>query len=292
MAGKRDAASGVEKARQRTGGVGSVGAMYTRTFSTLGCGELSLDEVIALGARHGLAQFEVRALGGSLDLPAYLAASFGSPASLAAKLSAAGAAIVALDTSFRLIDGSEEERARLLAFVPWAEALGVRWLRVFDGGTTLDTAALARAAETLRGWQSLRRERGWAVDWMIETHDTLWDAERLTRFLAAMPPDSVRLLWDTHHTWKRGGEEPRATWRAIAPHVVHVHVKDSVSEPSGRHPFTYVLPGVGEFPMAPVRAVLAAEFSGAVSLEWERWWHPSLPPLENALRAAEERRWW
>ena len=266
--------------------------MYTRTFSTLGCGELSLDEVIALGARHGLAQFEVRALGGSLDLPAYLAASFGSPASLAAKLSAAGAAIVALDTSFRLIDGSEEERARLLAFVPWAEALGVRWLRVFDGGTTLDTAALARAAETLRGWQSLRRERGWAVDWMIETHDTLWDAERLTRFLAAMPPDSVRLLWDTHHTWKVGREDPVATWRAIHAHVVHMHVKDSVSIPSGKHTFSYRLPGDGEFPMAPMRGVIAKEYNGPVSLEWEVLWHPELAPVDDALNAATSRGWW
>ena len=83
-----------------------------------------------------------------------------------------------------------------------------------------------------------------------------------------------------------------ATWRAIAPHVVHIHVKDSISQPSAKHPFSYALPGEGEFAMAPLRAVLAAEFTGCVSLEWERLWHPSIAPLEAALAAAAARNWW
>jgi hypothetical protein len=52
------------------------------------------------------------------------------------------------------------------------------------------------------------------------------------------------------------------------------------------------LPGEGEFPMASLRAILQAEFYGTVSLEWEKLWHPYLPPLENALTAASEHRWW
>ena len=75
--------------------------------------------------------------------------------------------------------------------------------------------------------------------------------------------------------------------------VVHVHVKDSVSRPSARHPYTYVLPGDGEFPAAPLFAELrAGGFDGPVSLEWERMWHPYLPPLDEALRVAGARGWW
>ena len=266
--------------------------MYARTFSTLGCSELSLDEAVALGRRNGIAQLELRALAGTLDLPAYFAANFDSPAALAAKIASAGARVVALDTSLRVADGSAADRASLLEFLPWAEALGVRWLRAFDGGGTLDDATLAKAAETLSWWQSIRGERMLNVDLMIETHDVLLDAARIKRFIAAMPRDSVRLLWDAHHTWKKSGEDPRFTWNGIKPHVVHVHVKDSVSIPTARHPFTYVLPGTGEFPMAALRETLAAEFSGALSLEWERLWHPDLPALEDALRSAAEQRWW
>ena len=83
-----------------------------------------------------------------------------------------------------------------------------------------------------------------------------------------------------------------ATWQAIKPHVVHIHVKDSISKPSAKHPFSYVLPGEGEFAMAALRPVLAAEFTGCVSLEWEKLWHPYLAPLDNALTAAAKHNWW
>jgi sugar phosphate isomerase/epimerase len=266
--------------------------MYVRGFSTLGCGELSLDEALALAQRNELTQLELRALGGALDLPAYFAAKFISPDALAARFAESGISVVALDTSFRLLEGTASDRAELLKFLPWAEALGVRWLRIFDGGKDFEDAALARAAETLRWWQSLRREQGHRVELMIETHDLLFDAAKILRFVAAMPDESVHLLWDSHHTWKKGGEDPLLTWRAIKSRVVHVHVKDSRSIPSARHPYSYVLPGTGEFPMAPLRTTLGAEFSGVVSLEWERFWNPELPPLEAALRSAAEHRWW
>lgn len=265
--------------------------MYTQAFSTLGCGELSLDEVFALADGHRIPLIELRALAGTIDLPEYLAQTYGSPAALASRLGARRTRIVALDTSFRLIDGTVTDRDRLLAFVPWAEALGVRWLRVFDGGRQIDGDALAAAAAALGWWQAIRRERGLAVDLMIETHDLLLESATIRRFIAAMPPGSVSLLWDTHHTWRRGAEDPLATWAAVGRHVVHAHVKDSVAAPAAPG-FTYVLPGAGEFPMAALRRVLAEEFSGALSLEWERFWLPQLGPLHEALGAAATNRWW
>jgi sugar phosphate isomerase/epimerase len=83
------------------------------------------------------------------------------------------------------------------------------------------------------------------------------------------------------------------TWRAIRQRVVHMHVKDSVSIPSGRHSYSYRLPGDGEFPMAPLREAIVREgYSGPLSLEWERLWHPGLAPLEDALAAATRNGWW
>jgi sugar phosphate isomerase/epimerase len=262
-----------------------------RAFSTLGCPQLSLDEALALAVKYGLGAIELRALGGSLDLPAYLTAQFGTPAALAAHLRGARVRVVALNTSLHVIGVTEEERATLLNFIPWAEALGVRWLRVFDGGKNGDATEMAQAVETLAWWKNLRREGGWQADLMVETHDSLFNAAAVTRFLAAAPGTAI--LWDSHHTWKRGGEDPPATWRAIRASVVHVHVKDSISVPSAKHPYTYVPPGLGEFPAAPLFAVLQADgFAGPVSLEWELMWHPYLSPLEDALGVAAERQWW
>ena len=262
-----------------------------RTFSTLGCPDLTLEQAFELAAKHGLAGIELRALGGTLELPGYFAQTYGRPPALAAKLRGQPVRIVALDTSLKLIGGTAADREKFLAFVPWAEALGVPRLRVFDGGAKLDAAELARAADTMSWWRELRRKNGWRADLMVETHDSLFTAAAIERF-GAVAPD-VRILWDTHHTWKQGGEDPVATWRKIKARVVHVHVKDSVSQPGARHSQTYVLPGNGEFPMAPLLGALRADgYTGPLSLEWEKLWHPGLPSLDDALRAAAERDWW
>jgi sugar phosphate isomerase/epimerase len=148
----------------------------------------------------------------------------------------------------------------------------------------------AAVAATLRWWRELRAARGWQTEIMIETHDALAQPAALRAFLAAAPEASI--LWDAHHTWKKSGEDPVTTWRAIRAHVVHVHLKDSVAVPGPRHPYTYVRPGEGGFPMAPLLAELRAGFAGAVSLEWEKLWHPTLPSLDEALRTAALRGWW
>jgi len=268
---------------------------YLRAFSTLGCPQANLEECFALAERFGLDALEIRALAGTVDLPAYFAATYGSPEAMAEKLDEGSAGmrrirIAALGTSFRLIGATAKEREAFLDFVPWAEALGVRWLRVFDGGKSADEGELAEAVATVRWWRAERSRRRLTTDLMVETHDALFKGSAIARFVEAAPGTAI--LWDSHHTWKKGREDPLTTWARVAGAIVHVHVKDSVSIPSARHPFSYTLPGGGEFPAGPLMAALRGEFAGVVSLEWERLWHPTLPPLEDALRAAAERGWW
>lgn len=268
---------------------------YLRAFSSLGCPQATLDEALALAARFSLDAVELRSLGGTVELPAYLAAQFGSPEDLADRLAAGVPGIprvrlAALGTSFRLVGAGPLDRDALIDFAGWAEALGVRWLRVFDGGKLADAAELAAASEAVRWWREERARHGWKTDIMVETHDSLFTAEAMGRAVEAMP--GLAILWDSHHTWKKGGEDPLHTWAQMRAHVVHVHLKDSISVPSSRHPYTYVLPGTGEFPAAALVPVLREQFDGVVSLEWEKLWHPNLPPLEDALAAAAERAWW
>jgi len=263
---------------------------FARVLSTLGCPRATLDEALALADARGLDGVELRALRGSLDLAGVLAAEFGTPAALARHLGGRAGRIVALDSSLRLIDGTAEDRAGFQQLLPWAESLGVRWLRVFDGGSRTEPSDIRQAAATVAWWREIRGARGWAPDIMVETHDSLLSSAAIARFLEAAPETPI--LWDAHHTWRFGGEDPAATWRAIRAAVVHIHVKDSVNRPGPRHPFTYVLPGTGEFPMAPLLAELRAGYSGALCLEWERHWDPALPELGEALRSAAERKWW
>lgn len=258
-----------------------------RAFSTLGCAELGLDAVLGLAEARGIDGVELRALEGRLDLPELLAERHGTPAALAARLGPRAGRIASLSTSLTLATAGAAERAAFLAFVPWAEALGVRWLRVFDGA---GPGGLAPLRATLDWWRDERRAHGWACDVMVETHDTLFTGAAIAEFAAATAGTAV--LWDSFNTWLKGGEDPLRTWEVVRSHVAHIHVKDAVRRPSEKFPWTYVAPGAGEFPFAALLAALARDgFPGPVSLEWERLWHPYLGPLEDAITAAEAAGW-
>ncbi len=269
--------------------------MILHTFSTLGCPELDLDAIISLAARHGIHALELRAVSGTIELPELFAREYGTSAALAAHLHQRNIRICSIDTSFRLVGAKEGDREKLLEFVDWADRLDVPWMRVFDGERpgASNSELIAEAADTLAWWRAERQRHGWAVDLMMETHGAFVNTPILLGLFRADP--KVSLLWDAHHTWRKGGEMPVSTWPMIRKHTVHVHVKDSVSQPTpnGEHPYTYVLPSKGEFPMQPLREhLLADRFDGFLSLEWERLWHPDLPVLDKALYTAAQNRWW
>ncbi|WP_245458950.1 MULTISPECIES: TIM barrel protein [unclassified Rhizobium] len=260
-------------------------------FSTLGCAEFELEEALGLAARRGLDAIEIRALGGTIDLSAYFTDRFGFPAGLAKALKASPVSVCAFNTSLRLVGATSQAKEEFLRYLPWAEAAGVRSLRVFDGGETGDEGEIAEALSTLQWWRETARREGFRADMIIETHDFLALPDAIPRFLE-MAPDCA-LLWDTHHTWRKGGQDPVETWKQVRNNTRHLHVKDSISKPGPRLPYSYVLPGEGEFPMAALRAVLAADaYAGVMSLEWERLWHPDLPPLDLALQSAQHNEWW
>ncbi|TRA97934.1 MULTISPECIES: sugar phosphate isomerase/epimerase [Rhizobium/Agrobacterium group] len=253
-------------------------------FSTLGCSELSLHEAAYLAERHGITSVELRALSGTIDLIAALVAEFGTPARFAAFLTERNIRIAALNTSMRLFGSSS--LSELAPFIDWAEAANIAYLRIFDGGKKIGAEELDSAAALLDEWQGLRQSRGLNVELMIETHDALADFDQLLAFLEYVP--TARILWDTHHTWARGSDL-KTLWHQIAKNVVHLHVKDSTTDRDGKR--RYVLPGQGDFPIEELLSLLQPdERKIPLSLEWERHWHPQLPPLEDALKAA--RHWW
>jgi sugar phosphate isomerase/epimerase len=253
-------------------------------FSTLGCSEMSLHEVADLADRHDIAAIELRTLSGTIDLISALAAEFENPAGLAAFLAGRNLRIAALNTSIKLFESTD--LAAIEPFIPWAEAAGAAHLRIFDGGKQLGADDMKRAADIIDDWQATRQSSGFDFDLMIETHNTLTDVEQLVALVELVP--TAQILWDTHHTWSRGAD-PTSVWDRIARNIVHLHVKDSTVDGDGRR--HYVLPGDGDFPMAELISLLRQnERHIPLSLEWERHWHPELPPLEDALIAA--RNWW
>jgi sugar phosphate isomerase/epimerase len=257
-------------------------------FSTLGCPTAEFDDAVALARAHQLPAIELRALSGSVDLPEQLRARFGAPARLAdwRMTQPPTPTFPVVDASLRLSDGTEADFDALCDLAPWADALGATWIRVFDGPEVDRQTGLREAIRRLARWSELRDRNGWRATLAVETHDSLLNSEAIHRWVASVPNTPV--VWDAHHTWKRGHEDPCTTWARCAPHIVHLHIKDSqISGTIHGSSAGYVMPDDGDFPASTLlEALRQSGFAGAVILEWEKLWHPTLPPLEAALDRA------
>jgi sugar phosphate isomerase/epimerase len=255
-------------------------------FSTLGCADLSLREICDLAWDFQVPGVELRAIGGRLDLPQYTVEAGLSPAVIGEICRSRHTRLIVAGSSCKLTSASENDRKELIAFCAWADALKIPFVRVFGGGAwgeRLTDSDFANAVQFIHWWRGEKRARQWQVEMLMETHDA-FSASAPCLSLNERLDQPLNVIWDSHHTWRLGGESPAYTWDRLGPLVRHVHVKDSVDKPSARHPFTYVLPGEGQMPIAEVLALLRAQrFNGFVSLEWERLWHPYLPPLRDAL---------
>lgn len=255
-------------------------------FSSLGCPELSLSEIMNLAQQFEIPLVELRAISDRMDLPEVFSEEFGTPESLREWLRQHNLRIAALDSSAKLVDCPRAAQDELIEFAEWANAAGIPAIRVFDGGKyeerlSDDQRKAARAF--IRWWQNEKNRHQWTVDIIVETHDMLCSARNCLELAEYCDPP-LNLLWDAHHTWRKGGEDPIETWKRIQPLVRHIHFKDSVDKPSARHPFTYTHLGEGEFSLSTLLDRLHQDgFQGPVSLEWERRWHPYLPPLNEAL---------
>lgn len=250
-------------------------------FSTLGCPDASLSDALSLCHRFKMNFLELRTLEGRLDLPAFLA-----PEEVAEACQNAGVAARVVGSSFQLARHNADAVAELWKTCAWASAIGALYVRVFAGGewpTVPDRSGEELARSLLAEFARRKDAEGWSCDLALETHDSLSSAQACRAFSDHIETP-LPILWDTHHTWRLGGETPAESWAILGPQVVHLHVKDSGSVPSGKQSYTYSLPGAGDFPAQELVDVLAqAPTALGISLEWERKWHPELPPLEDAL---------
>jgi sugar phosphate isomerase/epimerase len=100
--------------------------------------------------------------------------------------------------------------------------------------------------------------------------------------LARVDDPQVGAIWDAGNSWSIG-EQPEEGIESLGPWLRYVQVKDGI----GRLPdWRLTLLGEGEVPLARGLSALARSHpTTPVSIEWERPWHPDLPPAEVALPA-------
>ena len=176
------------------------------------------------------------------------------------------------------------ERAKQLAdarrFIDLASVLEVPYVRVF--GNKINgprDEVLARVVDGLHQLGEYGGPRGVTV--LIESHGDFVDSPTLKEVLTRADSKNVALLWDAHHTFVDGHEQPEQTVAELGSWIRHTHLKDSVPDGKGRK---YVLTGTGEVPVErQVMALRDIGYKGYYCFEWEKVWHPDLQEPEVAF---------
>lgn len=248
-------------------------------FSTLGCPKWEWLQILDFAALHGYAAVELRGLLDVMDLPQR--PEF-APAQLAAtkdQIAQRGLVISCLGSSANMHEMDAAKRAAQLdegrRFIDLAHALDAPYVRVFGNQYVAGVPReemLAHIAGGLRELGTYAAGKGVTV--LIESHGDFTDSPSLLALLERADSPAVALLWDAHHTFVSGKEQPEDTVRQVGRYIRHTHLKDSVAAGDDRR---YVLTGTGDVPVRrQVEALLKLGYRGFYSFEWEKRWHPDI----------------
>jgi sugar phosphate isomerase/epimerase len=253
------------------------------SFSTLGCPKWPWRRILEQGSQMGYSAIELRGIEMQMDLPALPEFSGTRLAESIKDLDAAGLKISDLGASARMHESDPKVRAAQLdegrRFVDLAHRLNAPYIRVFGDKIPAGEPKREVMARVVEGLRTLgEHAKGSGVGVLIESHGDFTDSPTLAEMLEAVAMDNVALVWDAHHTFVAGKEQPAATFAALGRYVRHTHLKDS--RPEGAD-VRYVLTGSGTVPVREtVRILSTAGYKGYYGFEWEKGWHPEIEEPE------------
>jgi sugar phosphate isomerase/epimerase len=253
-------------------------------FSTLGCPQWEWQKVLDFAESNHFAAVELRGLAGNMDLPACPEFSAENLKKSKKDVSSHHLRIACVSSSAQLHDADAEKHNQQLAdarrFIDLASALEVTYMRVFGNNIVEPReATIERVSHSLGELGEYAGKRGVTV--IIESHGDFTDSATLKTLLEKANSKHVGLLWDAHHTFVSGKEEPEFTVGQLGKFIHHTHLKDS--QPSGSE-VKYVLTGRGTVPIKrQIEALTKIGYKGFYSFEWEKKWHPELEEPEIAI---------
>jgi sugar phosphate isomerase/epimerase len=255
-------------------------------FSTLGCPDWDLQQVVAGARKWGYEGIELRALAGSLDLLSRAEFAVGRLAATRTYLADEGIEICCVDTSCTFHSPQASERTKqvsiALAHAELAARLGAPLIRVFP-----DKVQPGSRRDETRDWiakclHAIAERIPDAVEVALETHGDFARAEAAVEITQLADHPKVKLVWDVANSVAAGDAIEQAA-QTIQPYLAHIHLRDA--KPSaGSEYWLPVLAGAGRVSFADTLAgIRELKYEGYLSFEWEKYWHPEIEAPEVAL---------
>ena len=253
-------------------------------FSTLGCADRSLAEVLSLAQSFSVDALELRGLCGEVNILKMAQLSPESRLTTKNTFRKHGITPLILGTSCMFHDESKLENTLKEGFyaIDTASEIGFRGIRVFGDRIKGDESdCLCRIANGVSTLCQYASDKG--VEVLLETHGDVNNAKRLGAVSEICSKyENFGFIWDVGNTWDTYAENWRDFCDSFGSLVRHVHLKDVACD-------GLVLPGKGDIPLRAMAEYLDAQgYTGYLSLEWEKKWHLELPVIEEALTALFE----
>jgi sugar phosphate isomerase/epimerase len=251
-------------------------------FSSLAAPDQPLAEFLKQVAAAGYDGVELRGKDRKHLDPAMSAAERAEVRRLLADTCLEAAAV----TSYVVLAPDSADRAKaeatLAAYIDLARDVGSPLLRVFGGRIPQgeDRGAVERRmADVLLAVAG--RAAAASVDLCVETHDEFTRAEDLARVLMLARHPNVCALWDVNNQFESGEPVARGM-ELLYDELGYLHIKDSFPLGGDKRQLCFL--GAGDVPIAQVVQMLKArDFGGYLVVEWEKAWHPDLPPADVAM---------
>lgn len=250
-------------------------------FNTIGCPGWSWEQVLETAFRFGMDGVELRGLEGETELSRigrFMPERRGNTVELLRQrglelpMVSSGACLGA-----GFVDMYMEEARRSLEI---AAAVGAHFMRVLITQAPNPTPANLRQALVLYG-ELCDQAAEYGIQVLMETNGVLGESRAMREFMRQANRPNSGVLWDIHHTCRYFEEPPAETVRKLGAYIRYAHLKDSRLN---QLRVEYCLPGEGDIPLAEALDRLRViGYEGYVSLEWVKWWIPSLPELDRAL---------
>jgi sugar phosphate isomerase/epimerase len=256
-------------------------------FSTLACPEWDIATVIAKARAFGYGGIEWR--GG----PQGHVSPLMTPAerrALRLRMEANGLAVLAVTAYTSFVSSELRDRHanldELRRYLDLAAEIGAGHVRVFLGeppaGESL-AAAYPRILACLE--EGLQHAGGSGVMIAIEPHDDFVRTSSIRPILQEIDHHSLGVIWDFGNAYF-AGEEPETGIHVLKGRIAYVQIKDGCRQGKS---WQLCPVGQGQVPLYKIFDLLRdSGYAGAISLEWERAWHPELAPPDIALPAALE----
>lgn len=254
--------------------------MIKLCFSTLGCHDKNIDEILTLANKYSIDAIEVRGIDNELSNDKIEAFKDENIPSTLSKLNENHVELYILGTSCKFHDDEKREFMieKTHQEILLAEKLGFKGIRVF-GNLIIGNKKQCIKNVGISINKVCKFAKDHNIKVFLEVHGDFNTVAILNQLIEHIEyKDSFALIWDVYHTHEIYGKNWVEFYEAMKSYIEHVHIKDCINK-------QFVLCGEGEIEITSIMNYLVNDgYKGYFSLEWERKWNPELCELDVALK--------